>query len=174
MADNPITTKAGLLAETENAHADLENMLDRLTHDQRTQIHDLQGWTVKDHVAHLAAWQRSVVFMLQGRPRYEGLEVSQRLYMEGSFDPINAAIQTQYQNLSWSEVLDRFQSTHQQFMDGVRRLGEADLNQPCRRYLPDEPGQLGDRPVVNALYANSAQHFREHMNYIQALVGADE
>lgn len=174
MPDQPITDKAGLLAETERAYAALEDALKGFTQEQRTSIHDQQGWTVKDHLVHLAAWERSVVFMLQSRPRHLGLEVDKGLYQEGSFEQINAAIQARNQDLSWEEVLESFHSTHQQFLDSIRPLTDADLSQPYRHYLPDEPGQGGDRPAINALYANSADHFREHLEYIEALAGLAE
>ena len=169
MPDKPITNKDGMLTDTALAYAALEKTLEDLTQDQRTSIHDSQGWTVKDHLTHLTAWQRSVVFMLQGRPRYEGLDVDEKLYREGSFDQINAVLQGQYQDLSWEEVLTRFRDTHQQFLDLIQPLTDADLNLPCNHYLPDEPGQWDQRPAINALYANSADHFREHLDYIKAL-----
>src|SRR5574342_366784 len=92
MTKRPANTKAELLASIEPAWITLNAMLDRLTDRQKTTIKDEQGWTVKDHLIHLAAWERSVVFFLQGQPRYAGLCVNQALYKNGTFDDINATI----------------------------------------------------------------------------------
>ena len=43
-----------------------------LSEEQMTTIHDPQGWAAKDHLVHIAAWERSVAVFLQGRPRHEG------------------------------------------------------------------------------------------------------
>lgn len=173
MNDKPVVTKYELLTETDQAYTALEKALKPVTREQLTILQDPQGWTVKDHLAHLVAWERSVVFMLQGQPRYDGLEIDEKLYREGSFDQINAVIQDRQQNSSWERVLASFRETHKLFLDLIERLDDKELNRPCSHYLPDEPGEWDQRPAINALYANSADHFREHLDYIKALLDSD-
>ena len=104
MTKRPVNTKAELLATIESTWASLDAALDRLTDRQKTRLKDAQGWTVKDHLIHLPAWERSVVFFLQGQPRHAGLGVDEALYENGSADDVNAAIHVS-DNLAVENIL---------------------------------------------------------------------
>lgn len=163
------TTKAELLADINTAWTILNAAIDKLTETQLTTPRDEQGWTVKDHLIHMAAWERSVVFFLQGKPREEGLGVPSSLYLRGDEDEINAVIQRQYRELPAAEALEQLRTTHRELMMLLRPLTDADLQQPYRHYLPDEPGE-GDGPLaINVVYGNTAHHFRQHLAWIEAL-----
>lgn len=36
----------------------LNNLLGRLTETQMSSLKDAQGWTIKDHIIHMIAWER--------------------------------------------------------------------------------------------------------------------
>ena len=59
-------TKAELMSEVDAAWTSLNAVLDRLTATQLSEVRDEQGWNVKDHLMHMAVWERSVVVFLQG------------------------------------------------------------------------------------------------------------
>ena len=169
MTEHPRTTKAELLAGIELDWASLNAALDRLTDKQMTTIKDAQGWTVKDHIIHIAAWERSVVFFLQGQPRYSGLQVDQAFYLNGSNDDINAAIFQQGKEMALAEALAQFREVHQQLMQLIQPLTDTDLYKTYRQFLPDE---LGDnRSAIAVIYSNTAGHFGEHLGWIETLVG---
>lgn len=167
--NRPANTKAELLAAIEPAWVTLNAKLDRLTDGQKTSIKDAQGWSVKDHLIHMAAWERSVVFFLRGQPRYAGLKVDQALYKNGTFDEVNAAIFQQHKAMSLAEATAQFRDVHQQLMQLLQPLTDADLHKPYQAYLPDELGD--DRLAIDVIYSNTAGHFREHLDWIQTLVG---
>jgi hypothetical protein len=173
MTEQSVHTKATLLPKIEQSWATLNTALARLTEAQMTTIQDAQGWNVKDHLVHLTAWERSMIFLLQGKPRHEGLEVDEATYLNGTDDEINAVIQVQRQALSLDEVLASFRSTHKQLWALLQPLSDADLNQPYRHYLPDEPGEGNGPPVMNMIYGNTANHFSEHLEWIETLAGKD-
>lgn len=169
MTQHPVNTKAELLATIEPAWVSLNAALDRMTDRQKTTIKDTQGWTVKDHLIHISAWEGSVVFFLQGQPRNAGLGVDQALYENGSTDDINVAVFQQRKELPLAEALAQFRNVHRQLMQLLQPLTDADLRQPYRHYLPDE---LGDnRIAIDIVYSNTAGHFEEHLNWIETLVG---
>ena len=170
MTERQVMTKAELLADIEPAWAALNAALDRLTQTQMTTFADAQGWTVKDHLIHLTAWERSMVFFLQGQPRHIGLGVDEALYLEGNDDDINAVIHQQCKDLPVAEALEQFRDTHQQLMTLLQPLTDADLQKPYRHYLPDEPGEGDGPPAINLIYGNTAHHFTEHLAWIEALV----
>ncbi len=173
MPDNFITTKAELLANIERDWAALTAALARLGEAQLTTLRDAQGWTVKDHLIHLTAWERSVVFFLQGQPRHVGLDVDESLYLTGNDDAINDAIYQRTQHLSLTDALAQFREVHWQLLALVEPLTDADLQKPYRHYLPEEPGEGEGPPALNVIYGNSAHHFMEHLAWIETLAGRE-
>lgn len=172
MSQQSVTTKAALLAAIDPAWTALNAAIDRLSEDQLTARRDAQGWTVKDHLIHLTAWERSVIFLLQGKPRHDGLGVSADVYLHGDDDAINAAIYQQRRTLPLAEALAQFRAVHQQLMRMLQPLSDADIQQPYRHYLPNEPGDGGDRPVIDLISGNTVHHFAEHLAWIHSLVDA--
>ena len=174
MTDRQFTTKAELLANIERTWAALNAALDRLTEAQMTTLKDGQGWGVKDHLTHLAAWERSVVFFLQNKPRHVGLGVDEALYLKdlkGPDDDINAVIFQQHQDLPSGTALAQLREVHQQLLALLQPLSDADLQKPYRHYLPQEPGDGDGPPAINVISGNSAEHFAEHLTWIETLVG---
>lgn len=169
MTEQRVTTKVELLTAIEGAWPTLNAMLDRLTPSQLL-LTDGEGWTVQDHVTNMAIWERSVVFLLQGKPRHEGLGVDEGVYEQGDEDAINAMIRQHNSNLSWNDALQQLRDVHGQMMALLEPLSDADLQQPYRHYLPDEPGEGDGPPVINVIYGNTAGHWAEHQAWIAALV----
>lgn len=170
MAEQPVTTKAELLADIEQAWTALNEALDRLTQVEQTGPKDAQGWTVKDHLFHLAAWERSVIFMLQGKPRHAGLGVEEDLYLSKDYDRINAEIFRQHREEALDETVTLLNGTHQQMLDLLQGLTDEDLHRPYRYYLPDEPGEGDGPPALNLIYADTTDHFAEHLEWITSIV----
>jgi hypothetical protein len=170
MTERQVTTKAELLANIERTWTSLNTMLERLAETQMTTLKDAQGWTIKDHLIHLTAWERSVVYFLQGKPRHAGLGVDEGLYLKGSDDDINAIIFQVHKGLPLSDALTQFRHVHHQLMKLLQPLSDEDLQEPYRRYLPDEPGEGNGPPALNVVYGNTAHHFAEHQGWIESLV----
>jgi hypothetical protein len=171
MTEHPVITKAELLATIDPAWIALHTALDRLSDSQMTTIQDAQGWTVKDHIIHLAAWERSVVFFLQGEPRYAGLGVDQALFKNGTFDEINAAIFQQHKEMPLAEAMMQLHTVHKRLIALLGPLADADLQKPYREYMPDAIGD--DRLAIDVIYDNTTDHFKEHLDWIEAMVKPD-
>lgn len=112
-----------------------------------------------------------MVFLLQGRPRHEGLGVTESLYLDGDEDAINAAIQAVSKDLPLPDVLAVLGATHEDLRSRVAAMNEEDLHQPYSRFLPDEPGRDDGRPIIERISANGDAHFAEHLGYIEVIVG---
>jgi hypothetical protein len=172
MSEGEVTTKKELLEHIERDWSAINQLLDGLSDHQWTGITDAEGWTVKDHLTHLSAWENSVIALLTGKPRHEGLGVSEEVYFSEDYDVINQAICQNHWHDSLEEVRGQFQSTHAQLMRLIEPLSDEDLNQPYAHYLPDEPGEGNDRPAINLVYGNTSDHFREHQGWIEAMLDA--
>lgn len=173
MSERSEIDKKELLAKNERAWLALNEALIRLDPQELTGIYDAQGWAVKDHLFHLAAWERSMIYFLQGKPRYEGLGVDETTYLTGGYEAINAVIQQQNRKMSLTEVMEQLQTTHLQLTGMIQKLTDVELRQPYRHYLPDEPGEGDGPPAIDLLLGNMAYHFEEHMRWIKALLAGE-
>jgi hypothetical protein len=77
---------------------------------------DSEGWAAKDHIFHLTAWENSVVFFLEGKSRYEGLQIKKELYSTKVYNDINAAIFQRNNDKSLSEAVLQLQQTHEKLL----------------------------------------------------------
>lgn len=155
---------------------ELQAMLNGLSKQQLT-APGREDWSVKDHLTHLAAWERSALFLVQGKPRHEGLRVDESTYLSGDDDRINDAIYRLKRERSLSEVRLEFEQVHRELRATVERLSVEDLAQPYAHYLPDEPDDEPDDnpkvpppPVLDWIVGNSYVHFDEHRQWMRAIV----
>lgn len=92
--------KAGLLKKTRASWDTLNAYVATLTEAQLTQATDAAGWTVKDHLMHLAVWEDGVWAMLNHQNRREQMGVDEKAWQSWDFDAINASIQRAHKDKS--------------------------------------------------------------------------
>jgi hypothetical protein len=167
----------------DSAWSDLESFLAGLTPAQAS-IQDANGWTIKDHVTHLAAWEASVAILFQGGRRHDALGVDEAFYLntglgnllgperpsedDASFDDINQVIKTRHQDLSFSKALTMMRDTHDRLIVHARSLTEADLVTTVSDYFPQAP-RGDDRTMAAFIFDNTAGHYMEHLQWMRAL-----
>ncbi len=132
---------------------------------------EAQGWTVKDHITHLAAWEQSMVSLFQGRPRHEGLGVSAALYESDAIDAINAAIRERHKDVSLAEARGLLADAHRQTLAALDALTFDDLFKPYSHFLPDERGDDDGSPIIGRLRGNTFGHYAEHLPWMTAIAG---
>ncbi len=167
-SDNPGVR--ALQEEIAVAYADLIATLDGWSDDLQTIPADAAGWTVKDHIAHLAAWERSIDVLLNHQPRHLGLGIDEALYLQHDIDAINAAIFEQHHHRSLDDARCLLTSSHQQLLTTIDTLTDADLQRPYSYYLPNEPGDDDGSPIIGRIRGNTTEHYREHLPWMKALV----
>lgn len=169
MTHQRITTKTELLSAIDAGWNSLTDALSHLGETQLTGPTDAEGWTGKDHLVHLAAWERSMLYLLAGKPRHAGLGVDEMLYLSGDFDAINAAIQSQQRDASLAGALAELRRVHEKLRASLAGLSDEDLQKTYSHYLPDEPGDDDGSPISDRLVGNTSQHFAEHLPWILGL-----
>jgi hypothetical protein len=162
---NP-TTKAELLSQMEQHWNDFSAYLQTLMEAQRTQRTDAAGWTVKDHVMHLAIWEDGGLALLEGSSQRERMGISEEVWQRWDFDEINAAIQQRHHHRSWAEVVESFREVHRRLVAAVERMPEADLQCLLR---PDDPDSAA---LIDVIIINSYAHYAEHKPWIVAIASS--
>ena len=52
----------------------------------------------------------------------------------------------------------------------IEPLSDDDLYRANSDFQPEGSGERDERPVIGMLYGNTANHFREHQEWIESLV----
>jgi len=168
MADPNHSSPSDLALAVAAAWNRLLPFLDGLTEEQARMADD-QGWTARDHVAHIAVWENSVAILFRGRPRHEALGISPSFYAEAPFDQINEVIQARLASLSFDEAKALLAGVHSGLMADVARLNQAQLNTTVAALFPPAPPS-DDRRVIDFVLENTAEHYREHQGWMEALL----
>ncbi|MBZ0301942.1 MAG: ClbS/DfsB family four-helix bundle protein [Anaerolineae bacterium] len=165
--DDP-KTKAELLQRIDQGWEALQTFIASLTEAQMTGPTDAAGWTVKDHLIHLAVWENSIVALLKRQmPRREALGLDEATWMSGDFDRMNAVIQQQQQAMPLDAVLKRLNEVHQQMLDTLQPMSDADLQRPYSAY---QPPRSEDGPIMNWVIGDTYSHFSQHIGWMDAII----
>jgi hypothetical protein len=159
MADTPTSTNE-LIQHIDAAWAELQAGMADLTEEQLNTPDD-GGWSIKDNLAHLSAWEHYMIAThLGGAPITESHNVDEAT-VEAGEDAINAAIQQRSRDRSATEIRAEAERVHAETMQTLRAMPFADLLKPR---FADDPEQ---RPMLNWVIGNTYHHYQEHGAYIQ-------
>jgi uncharacterized protein (DUF849 family) len=171
MADEAVPTKDEVRRRIIAARKALERVVMRVPADC-LEVAGADGWSVKDHLAHIAAWERSLMNLLQKLPRHTALDVSEEEFRERDTDYVNERARASREGWHLAQVLTDFQSVHDDLLDVLDRLSEEDLARPFSYFQPGEPRDDGDAAVVGWIAGDTYEHYDEHRVLIEALVGS--
>jgi hypothetical protein len=164
------TTVADAVARARAARAELESLISSLSEEQLT-APGPEKWSIKDHLAHLETWSRSLHDLLDGRPRYPrfGLSSPEELHTAG-FDVINEWLYEKNKERSLDDVLAGFRESHQGTIDRLQTMSDADLCRPYTSYLAEDRPD-GNEAIVNWIEGDSWGHDAEHLGWIREHFG---
>jgi hypothetical protein len=166
MTPEPIPTRAEVLDAMQQGYRDFTAYLDTLTPRQLTERTDAGGWTIKDHVIHLAVWEDSMNALFERRSRPEAMGVPLAAWQASDWDTLNAVIQHRCKDMPWADVKTAFQQAHERLIARIEALSDETLLRPYHDYQPDA---TWDRPVITTLIGNSSAHYAEHRPWIEAI-----
>lgn len=160
---------AKFTASIDAAWKDLHSFLAAVTPSQASK-RDQAGWSVKDHVTHLAVWEDSVVILFRGGRRHEALGIEEPFYTAGNVDEINEVIKVRLEGTTLQEAIRNLEGAHRQLMGHLRTLRDADLNTKAREFFPQAPGN-DERLLASLIWDNTGRHFTEHLEWMRDLAG---
>jgi uncharacterized protein (TIGR03083 family) len=165
-------TKAELFSNLQNGWQQLQQFIHNLTPDQMTQPSDEAGWTIKDHLIHLAVWEDGMNAMLARQPRYTIMGVSKEVWEAEDIDATNAIIQQNYHAVSLPEALKHLEEVHERLLATLTSLSEADLLKPYGYYQADAADD--QRPAIDRIIGNTYEHYAEHIPWMKAIADRAE
>jgi hypothetical protein len=126
---------------------------------------EADGWTVKDHLAHIGAWERSLLALIEGEDRAAAMGVSETV--EGT-DAINEEVRKLHTLDTPDEARAYFRDSHAQMVAALEKLSDADLQKPYSHFQPSDSDEK--RPVVAWVAGNTYEHYAEHITWINHLI----
>jgi uncharacterized protein (TIGR03083 family) len=166
MTDSNSIHKAELLKHMQDGWDELQAYIQSLTEAQMTGPSDAAGWTVKDHLIHVAMWEDDILALLQKRSRHEHLGIDEASWKSGDFDRMNAIIQQRYRDTPLDQVLQTSRAVHEHLVEIIQSMTDQDLHRSYSDYQP-EPDQ--DRPVIGWIIGATYEHYREHIACMNAI-----
>jgi hypothetical protein len=160
---------AKFTASIDAAWKDVRSFLAAVTPSQASK-RDPAGWSVKDHVTHLAVWEDSVAILFQGGRRHEALGIEEAFYTASNFDEINEVIKVRLKGTTLQETIRNLEGAHRQLMGHLGTLRDADLNAKAGEFFPQAP-RNDDRALTSLIWDNTGGHFSEHLEWMRDLVG---
>ncbi|MCH8814238.1 MAG: ClbS/DfsB family four-helix bundle protein [Chloroflexi bacterium] len=165
MSDEP-RTKAELPKRIETARAALDDLIAGLSDDQLVAPAPNGGWSVKDHLAHLSAWEAGIAALLRRRPRYLAMQLDAETYLNTDTDGLNAIIYQRNKDRSLEDVRADLSHAQRRLLEALSGLTDADLLKTYSHYQPDEDSGT---PIVGWITGNTYDHYDEHRTLIEAL-----
>jgi hypothetical protein len=127
------------------------------------------GWSAKDHLAHLTSWQESLMALLEGRSRAEALGVDEQTYKVGGLDETNACLHERAKDQPLDRVLADFRRSRQDLLALLDRFSGEDLYKPYSHYQPNNQPYNPD-PVIGWIAGNTFGHEEEHLGWFEELL----
>ena len=156
-------TKARLLESIEKEHEQLETILGSLDESQFTTPGAGNGWSIKDILAHITAWERKMCLWLE-----ESLagKIPQRPAPGLTWDDLdllNQQIFEQNREKTLDEVLAEFKESYTTSLAMIKTITEEDLIDPDRFAWRE------GEPLWKMIAGNTYLHYREHFEFFAGL-----
>ncbi|HEY0829687.1 MAG TPA: DinB family protein [Candidatus Dormibacteraeota bacterium] len=162
-----MTAPNSVVAPIEKSWKELNQLVDSLGPEGLTLV-GTDGWAVKDHLIHIAAWEHSLIALLDGSDRRAAMGVGPEA---GETDDINAAVWSLHREKTPEQAVAYFRQTHALLMKLLGGMSDTDLKRPYNHFQPNDPRDPNDdRPALDWVAGNTYEHYAEHVGWINHLV----
>jgi uncharacterized protein DUF1706 len=160
------TTAAEVLDRTQLEWAALQDVVSRLSDAELTRPGP-EAWAVKDHLAHIAAWECACTAVLAHRPQAEAFRLSQSDYQRLDVDRLNAIVYERHRGLPVGEVKAVANAAHAEMVAALSHLLDGDLQRRVGEYgMTANP----DRTLLEKVAGDTYEHYAEHTVWIKELL----
>lgn len=127
------------------------------------------GWAVKDHLAHVAAWEASLIALFEGADRGQAMGIK-ATGQEGT-DEINHELWARHHAMSPEQAMAYYRDTHTALVRLLASMSDEDLQRPYNDFQPNDPRAPDDnRPAMDWVAGNTWEHYNEHAEWLSQLI----
>lgn len=125
------------------------------------------GWAIKDHLVHIAAWEHWLLALFEHRDKLAAMGAGGA---NREIDDVNAVVYQNHRDDSVEDALRYFRDSHAQLMRVLEKQSTEDFERPYKTFF--DPGKETDeQPVLVAVAANTYEHYDEHVAWIKEQLG---
>jgi hypothetical protein len=125
------------------------------------------GWAVKDHLVHIAAWELWLLALFEHRDKLAAMGAGDA---KREIDDINAVVYEKHRDDSVEHALSYFRDSHAQLMRELEKKSTEDFERPYKAFF--DPGtETDEQPVLVAVAANTYDHYAEHAGWLREQLG---
>lgn len=157
-------TKDELLASIRRDRARLGALVASVPRERLTEPVLEGGWSVKDHMSHIAAWERMIVAHLQDGSDARVAGMDSESYAAATLDELNDHLYRRHRDAAVERVRDEFRAAHEAIVAYIELMPEDRL--PAV-YWNDDPSA---RTVLEKIAGDTYLHYREHTGWIGELI----
>ncbi|GAB4190838.1 MAG: hypothetical protein OHK0022_04000 [Roseiflexaceae bacterium] len=168
---NQPPTTSRLLGRIDASWTALLRAIDGLSEAELTRPLDAQGWSIRDHLVHITAWELSLLGLLTGQNRIQtmGIDPATAHTEHGDeidTDALNELVRQASQGQTIAQIMEHFHQSHELVLSRIRALSDEDLMRPYGYYQPQEAAPP-DQPVLAWIVGNTFGHYEEHIAWLQ-------
>lgn len=156
-------TKDDLLANIRRDRARLDEVVAGLDDAEIAAPGPDGGWSVKDHMSHIAAWERMIVAHLQDGSDARVAGMDSESYAVATLDELNEHLHRLHRDAAAERVRDEFRAAHEAIVAFIGRMPDHTLRVA---YWDDDPS---GRTVLEKIAGDTYLHYREHAGWISEL-----
>lgn len=161
------TSVEGLLGRMEAGRAGFYARLEGLSAEQLAAPITAGGWSVADHMAHIAVWMDGVREGLDGTDRWRAMGADGPPGAAG-FDALNERLRAPHAAKSPADARAMLDGAHERMAARLRTLSIEALRRPYSHYQPGEARDDAGEPYLNWIAGDTYGHYDEHGAWIEA------
>lgn len=156
-------TAAEVVVRIERGWDELDKLANGLDHEGLGLHRAPDGWAVKDHLVHVAAWELWLLALFEHRDKLAamGAEAAAK-----QIDSVNDVVYQNHRDDSVEDAMGYFRDSHAQLMEVLRRQTTEDFERPYKTFF-EEGAETDEQPVLVAVAANTYDHYDEHLGWIK-------
>jgi uncharacterized damage-inducible protein DinB len=156
-------TPTDVVAHVERSWHELDGIVRGLDDEGLSLHRGPDGWAVKDHLVHVAAWEHWLIALFEGRDKLAAMGAGGAAK---DMDKINDVVYRNHLDDSVHDALRYYRDAHEAVVAVLRKQSAEDLQRPYKTFFA--PGAESDeQPVLVAVAANTYDHYDEHITWIR-------
>jgi uncharacterized damage-inducible protein DinB len=164
------TTIDDLVSRVERGRAVFYAALDGLSDERLAAPLTERGWSVADHMAHIAVWMDGILVALDGESRWAAMGAGGPPG-QGGFDELNERLRAPHAAKSPAEVRVWLDATHERMVARLRGMTMEELLRPYRHYQPGEARDDAGEAFLSWVVGDTYGHYDEHRGWIVEALG---
>lgn len=166
-----VTTTRALIGSIRDAWRPWIDAIEGLDESQLVGPTDDAGWTVRDHIVHVTAWEATLTAGLTGQPRHEALRISEEDFAIPDIDVINEKVRAARSGGSGRIAVVHARVGHDVFMDVLASLPADAVLAPVSEFIPVRNEAAAGMPARDWIWEDSGGHYPMHLEYIRSILG---